>query len=124
MSEPTVELRDVVRRHPAEPPVESLRGVSLRIESGELLAVVGPSGSGKTTLLHIVGTLDRPTTGVVRIAGVEWNSAAYVSEARVRPALLSSTPFGRLVVPDVYVMGAPALRSLGMVVGWPALSSS
>jgi len=69
--EPAVELRDVVRRYPGEPPVESLRGVSLRIEPGELLAVVGPSGSGKTTLLHIVGTLDLPTSGAVRIAGAD-----------------------------------------------------
>jgi len=71
LSEPAVELRDVVRRHPGDPPVESLRGVSLRIEAGELLAIVGPSGSGKTTLLHTVGTLDRPTSGSVRIAGID-----------------------------------------------------
>ena len=69
MSETVVALRDVVRRHSG--PVESLRGVSLSIERGELLAVVGPSGSGKTTLLHIIGTLDRPTSGLVRIAGVD-----------------------------------------------------
>jgi putative ABC transport system ATP-binding protein len=71
VSQPVIELRDVVRRYPGNPPVESLRAVTLRVEPGELLAVMGPSGSGKTTLLHIAGTLDRPTSGSVRIDGVD-----------------------------------------------------
>ena len=71
MSQPAIELREVSRRYPGSPPVDSLRGVTLRVEPGELLAVMGPSGSGKSTLLHVVGTLDRPTQGTVRIAGVD-----------------------------------------------------
>jgi putative ABC transport system ATP-binding protein len=48
-----------------------LRGVSLTVASGELLAIAGPSGSGKSTLLHVMGTLDRPSSGTVRVAGQE-----------------------------------------------------
>jgi len=64
-----LELIDVVKRYPGDPPVESLRGVSLRIDFNEMVAVMGPSGSGKTTLLHIMGTLERPTSGRVKITG-------------------------------------------------------
>jgi putative ABC transport system ATP-binding protein len=66
---PTLELRDVVKRYPGPPEVEVLRGVSLTVERGELLAIAGPSGSGKSTLLHVMGTLDRPSAGSVRVAG-------------------------------------------------------
>jgi putative ABC transport system ATP-binding protein len=62
-----LELRDVGKTYPG--PVDVLRGVSLAVEPGEFVGVVGPSGSGKSTLLHIMGTLDRATAGVVRVAG-------------------------------------------------------
>jgi putative ABC transport system ATP-binding protein len=51
--------------------VAALRGASLRIRAGELVAVLGPSGSGKSTLLHVIGTLDRPSGGTVRVDGYD-----------------------------------------------------
>jgi len=63
---PVLELDDVTKEYPG---VTALDRVSLRIEAGELLAIVGPSGSGKSTLLQIMGTLDRPTSGRVLIEG-------------------------------------------------------
>jgi putative ABC transport system ATP-binding protein len=62
-------LDEVRKEYPGG--VEALRGVSLRVQRGELLAVVGPSGSGKSTLLHIMGTLERPTSGSLAVAGHE-----------------------------------------------------
>jgi putative ABC transport system ATP-binding protein len=64
-----IELRDVVKEYPGDPPTRVLHGVDLVVRQRELLAIVGPSGSGKSTLLHIIGTLDRPTSGDVRVAG-------------------------------------------------------
>ena len=64
-----LELADVVKRYDGG--VDALRGVDLTVEDGELCAIVGPSGSGKSTLLHIMGTLERATSGLVRIAGAD-----------------------------------------------------
>lgn len=64
-----LELRDVWKVYPGEPPVESVRGIGLTIEKGAMVAILGPSGSGKTTLLHLMAALDRPTSGSIRLAG-------------------------------------------------------
>jgi len=66
-----LELVDVVKRYPGDPPVEALRGVNLTVREGEMLAILGRSGSGKSTLLHVMGTLDAPDEGIVRVAGYD-----------------------------------------------------
>jgi putative ABC transport system ATP-binding protein len=66
-----IELEAVTKCYPGEPPVEALRGISVSIGQGGLVAIVGPSGCGKSTLLHVIGTLDRADAGQVRIAGFD-----------------------------------------------------
>src|SRR5437879_3168976 len=71
MRDAVLELEEVTKVYGVEPPVFALRGVSFSVRRGELVAIVGPSGSGKSTLLHVMGTLEQPSSGVVRIDGVD-----------------------------------------------------
>jgi putative ABC transport system ATP-binding protein len=84
VTEAVLELEAVVKEY--EGGVQALRGVDLAIREGELVAVVGPSGSGKSTLLHVMGTLDRPSSGLVRVSGHETSglSDAQLSGLRAR----------------------------------------
>jgi putative ABC transport system ATP-binding protein len=68
---PVLELERVSKVYQGQRPLRALDEVSLAVAAGELTAIVGPSGSGKSTLLHLMGTLDRPTTGIVRVTGLD-----------------------------------------------------
>ena len=66
-----LELEQVSKVYPGSPPMRALDRASLAVAAGDLVAVTGPSGSGKSTLLHLMGTLDRPTDGTVRVTGID-----------------------------------------------------
>jgi putative ABC transport system ATP-binding protein len=83
-----LELERVSKVYPGSPPVEAVVEVSLTVRAGELTAIVGPSGSGKSTLLHLMGTLDKPTSGRVRITGID--------AARMRDQELSALRAARI----------------------------
>jgi putative ABC transport system ATP-binding protein len=68
---PVLELDEVSKLYEGQPPVRALDRVSLAVHAGELTVIVGPSGSGKSTLLHLMGTLDRPSSGSVRVTGLD-----------------------------------------------------
>ena len=85
MTAPAVEARAVSRvfQMPAGP-VRALRGVSLRVDSGEYVSVSGPSGSGKSTLLHLLGCIDVPSSGVVLVDGQDVSALADAARSRLR----------------------------------------
>lgn len=85
MTVPVLVLEDVFRTHgTGDNAVHALRGVSLEVMEGELVAVMGPSGSGKSTLLNVAGGLDRPTSGRATVDGVDLGSLGAKELARVR----------------------------------------
>ena len=86
---PVLRVEQVSKTYPSQPPVVALREVSFTVAQGELVAIVGPSGSGKTTLLHVLGTLDRPTSGRVLVTGLD---VAHLSDRQL--ATLRATRIG------------------------------
>jgi putative ABC transport system ATP-binding protein len=82
---PLVELRNVSKiYHLGGEEIRALDNLSLDIESGEFISIIGPSGSGKSTLMHILGCLDTPTRGTLRLDGVEIQNATRRELARIR----------------------------------------
>jgi putative ABC transport system ATP-binding protein len=102
---PAVELTGVSKVYPGG--VTALGGVDLVVRRGELAAIVGPSGSGKSTMLQLLGTLDRPTTGTVRIDG---HDVATLSDRRL--SALRATTIGFVFQQFHLTSGVPALQSV------------
>jgi len=100
-----IEVADVAKVYPGG--VEALRGVTLSIRAGELLGIVGPSGSGKSTLLHVLGTLDRPSSGRVVIDGFD---VSRLSDRQL--SALRSTRIGFVFQQFHLAPGVPALDNV------------
>jgi putative ABC transport system ATP-binding protein len=100
-----IELTGATKTYPGG--VSALRGVSLTIERGELVGIVGPSGSGKSTMLHLIGTLDRPSSGTVRINGYD---VATLSDREL--SALRARTIGFVFQQFHLAVGAPALDNV------------
>jgi ABC-type lipoprotein export system ATPase subunit len=108
-----IELRDVFRVHSTpEGDAAALQGLSLRVEEGEVLAVLGPSGSGKSTLLRLLAGLERPSAGLVRVHGEDIGKLPGRRLARYRSTLLgyADQHYGRALAPELSARDLVALQ--------------
>jgi ABC-type lipoprotein export system ATPase subunit len=103
VNEPLVDVAAVTKTYAAASSiaVRALDGVCLTIERGEYVAIVGESGSGKTTLMHLLGGLDRPTSGTIAIAGARLDRAARGELARIRARTIGFVFQGFNLIPTL-----------------------
>lgn len=81
---PVIAIQGVTRRYPGSPPVDAVRGVDLVVRRQDTVAITGASGSGKSTLLHVLGLLDRPTSGTYLLEGIDTAALAERARAALR----------------------------------------